>query len=561
MRRTTWGCRIFLKFRTIRIVFCAHKQLLSPYQCRIIRALILTFPINTFAMMWTFALAFCCFHIKAVFSLTNPEEYVNTLGGSDSRVDLSRGNTLPLVGRPWGFNSWAPMTDTDPTYSSWWFHPNDRRYYGLRCTHQPSPWIDDYGQFRLVASISSPQHGGVGQYSGYKPSSSTWKPYYFNATLLAYGTEQSFTTVEFTPSTHGGILHAHFPKYEADTNFIQTRRIAIVLNGGLDASEVIEAGDNNPPGIRGKVVKNAGGAGTNFGHYFVAYVYSGENGVEIVKPIATSHDSEMAYLEFDPKNPATEHITVRIATSLISYEQASFNLQDEVGADQAFSDIFEDAKQEWNDVLTRVNIKSLNDEYSMVEKIKLYEVFYSNLYRASLFPRQLSEKSLDTGELIHWSPYDPEGAVYDGALTSDSGFWDAYIVVYPYLSLVNRESLGTMIQGWVNAYSEGGWLPKWASPGYRGSMVGTMGDVTLSDAIVKKIPGFDVEKAYEAVRKDAFVEPPSDRDGVGRVCLPAYVKYGYIPRGSLATDGGACDEVVSRTLNYMVCILALYGFE
>ena len=410
--------------------------------------------------------------------------------------------------------------------------------------------------------MSSPTHGGVGQYSGYKPSSSAWNPYYFNATLLAYGTEQSFTTVEFTPSTHGGIMHVQFPKYEADTNFIQTRRIAIVLNGGLDSSEIIEATEETPPGISGKIVKNAGGAGTNFGHYFVAYVYTGESGVEITKPIATSYTNEMAYLEFDPEDPATEHVTIRIATSLISKEQATFNLKDEIDVKKDFSDIFEEAKEEWNTVLTRVNIKSFHDEYSRIEQVKLYEVFYSNLYRASLFPRQLSEKSLETGELIHWSPYDPDGGVFNGTLTSDSGFWDAYIVVYPYLSLVNRESLGTMIQGWVNAYSEGGWLPKWASPGYRGSMVGTMGDVTLSDAIVKNIPGFDVELAYEAVRKDAFEVPPSDRDGVGRVCLPTYLKYGYIPRGSLTTDGGTCDEVVSRTLNYMVCwVIGLLGYR
>lgn len=100
-------------------------------------------------------------------------------------------------------------------------------------------------------------------------------------------------------------------------------------------------------------------------------------------------------------------------------------------------------------------------------------------------------------------------------------------------------------------FREGGWLPKWASPGYRGSMVGTMGDVSLADAIVKNIPGFDRDLAYEAIRKDAFEVPPRGVDGVGRVCLEAYLKYGYIPKGADTTTGGTCSEVVSRSLNYI----------
>lgn len=108
-----------------------------------------------------------------------------------------------------------------------------------------------------------------------------------------------------------------------------------------------------------------------------------------------------------------------------------------------------------------------------------------------------------------------------------------------------------MLQGWVNAYKEGSWLPKWASPGYRGCMVGTMGDVVFADAIVNKIPGFDVNTAYEAIRKDAFVLPDSSSQGAGRECMTAYLKYGYIPRGASDDAGGACSEVVSRTLDYL----------
>lgn len=124
------------------------------------------------------------------------------------------------------------------------------------------------------------------------------------------------------------------------------------------------------------------------------------------------------------------------------------------------------------------------------------------------------------------------------------GFWDAFHTVYPLHTLLNVNELGVMIQGWLNAYTEGNWLPKWASPGYRGSMVGTMGDVSLADAIVKNIPGFNRTLAYEAIRKDAFIVPSSDESGLGRECLESYVRHGYIS----VTAG--CDQLVSRTLNY-----------
>jgi putative alpha-1,2-mannosidase len=123
-------------------------------------------------------------------------------------------------------------------------------------------------------------------------------------------------------------------------------------------------------------------------------------------------------------------------------------------------------------------------------------------------------------------------------------------LVDPLQSLINPKIVGKTVQGWLNAYSEGGWLPKWASPGYRGSMLGTAGDIVISDAIVKNIPGFDRQLALEAILKDAYTAPPPDQPGVGRVCLPTYLEYGYIPRGAPQVSGSECTEVVSRAQSY-----------
>ena len=243
-------------------------------------------------------------------------------------------------------------------------------------------------------------------------------------------------------------------------------------------------------------------------------------------------------------------LTVRFATSFISLEQALFNLQSEVGVKTtSFDRLKEDAKEAWRKTLSRIDVSLHEDSSASVDDFSFsaqeenkenkenegnskdiidgqakdkYSLFYTALYRASLFPRQLTEISAEDGvSEIHWSPYadSPQNRVRNGPLSTDSGFWDAWNTVYPLLTLFNRPVLGLTMKGWLNAFEEGGWLPKWASPGYRGSMVGTMGDVSLADAIVNDIPGFDKELAYRAIRKDAFEVPPKGVEGVGRPCL------------------------------------------
>lgn len=477
---------------------------------------------------------------------------MNIRGGTESRPDLSHGNVLPLVARPWGFNTWAPYTDTDSTTSGWWFHPNDRRMYGIRCTHQPSPWIGDYGQFVVSASITDPSHAGPGQNSAYLPDDSTFSPSYFQADLLAYtSADGTSMSVELTPTSHGAVVRVRFPKYDEDSGngYIQTRQIMISLNGGHDSSQVTVSADGTTL-LTGKSTANSGGisSGVEFAHYFAAAIYAGPDGNVPITKIDGKAGSNYVVASFDPVDPMSAELTVRIGTSFISASQAMLNLANEVGSDKSFEFVLAEGRKEWDAVLSRVDVK-VPSTYSPSEASDLYTKFYTAVYRASLFPRDISEID-STGSMVHWSPY-TSVSPQPGPLATDSGFWDAYSTVYPYLSLANRPVLGNLLQGWINAYAEGGWLPKWASPGYRGSMVGTMGDVTLADAIVKKIPGFDVELAWEAIRKDAYDAPPANSSGVGRVCLDPYLEYGYIPRGAPMATGGQCDEVLSRTLLYL----------
>eukprot|EP00475_Leptophrys_vorax_P034424 TRINITY_DN5552_c0_g1_i1.p1 TRINITY_DN5552_c0_g1~~TRINITY_DN5552_c0_g1_i1.p1 ORF type:complete len:783 (+),score=204.16 TRINITY_DN5552_c0_g1_i1:38-2386(+) len=470
------------------------------------------------------------------------EDYVNTLGGSQpGNGDLSHGNTLPLIARPWGFNHWAPLSNTNG--DGWWFRPDDYRFHGMRLTHQPSPWMGDWAHILFQAKLQDMSHADDQNYgSGYSAYHSSFSPFYFKANLVAFDN----SPIEFTATRHGGIMRVEFPLKSAaavDAGFDSRFRLSVQLPGG-DITNITVGSD--AVWMTGYSTQN-GGSPSDYHLYFALGIYVGENGDQAPTQVQEkSIDGNYGYVDLYSNVPENCKITMRIGTSLISQDQAYLNLQREVGL-KSFESLVAEARQEWHDRLSRVQIADVGD-YPNAEDLKT--VFYSALYRASLFPRQLSEIDAN-GNVVHWSPYAANGGVFKGPLSTDSGFWDAYVAVYPMNTLVNRDVLGPeMITGWLNAYQEGGWLPKWASPGYASSMVGTMADVSLSDAIVKNIPGFDKDLAYEAIRKDAFDLPPYGVN-VGRVCLEDYLKYGYIPRGGSMTTGGSCYEVVSRSLNYM----------
>ena len=244
-------------------------------------------------------------------------------------------------------------------------------------------------------------------------------------------------------------------------------------------------------------------------------------------------------------------VEVRMCSSFISQEQArhtyDVELRRESSHERSFGDVRLESEDEWNALLSRAAVKNTHADVSPPTSAlegKDLVVFYTGLYRALTFPRRIDEPSARGAEKrLHWSPYSKGGSVHDGTLVTDNGFWDTFRTVYPLLALVYPDHLGWIVDGWVNAYREGGWIPKWASPGYRNSMVGTYGDVVVAEAIVKGVGGFDEAAAWDALHKDAYEEAPQG-GAVGKVGLRVYNQHGYIP-----ADSGVSD-CVSRTLDF-----------
>eukprot|EP00933_Yihiella_yeosuensis_P084237 TRINITY_DN98659_c0_g1_i1.p1 TRINITY_DN98659_c0_g1~~TRINITY_DN98659_c0_g1_i1.p1 ORF type:complete len:762 (+),score=122.28 TRINITY_DN98659_c0_g1_i1:62-2347(+) len=462
---------------------------------------------------------------NAYVTTDTPEEKVDLLAGTNmtGQYSDSNGNTLPQVKRPWGFNDWVPQTNGGS--GSWWFHRASPYFEGMRCTHQPSPWIGDYGFFSVLPTLDE-----LPTPLRYSSEQSIFRPHFFKSTLRgakSWGTDSNIT-LEVAPTNRAAAFRITYPS----TPIVNGKRPRFFLNAGKSGANVNVVGDQ----IVGFTTTNSGGVGPGgIKMYFVMRMDSLGALAEIVDPTSGT----MGFLSFNQSSGLGQPVTVYLGTSLISIEQARLNLEREIGG-RSFDAIVEDGRLEWCEALGKIEVKMETEER--------LRVFYTNLWKSMLFPRIAYE--LDVyGNPYHWSPY--VAGIRPGKLVTDSGFWDAYHTVYPFLSIVFPERLGEIIDGWVHAYSDSGWLPTWASPGQRGSMIGTMGDVSLADAIVKSMQGFlhgfDVQKAYEAIRKDAFVEPYG---GYGRLHLTEYLRDGFV-------SSEYNTNAVSETLYYLTADAAI----
>lgn len=457
---------------------------------------------------------------RGVGGIKNPEEFVNPLAGTftDGNV-FSTGNTLPLIGYPWGFNHWSPQTSEGSRHvGSWWFHGSEHRFTFMRCTHQPSPWIGDWGYF-----LFSPLMGNLDRNieHAWEPRAAVIKPYLFDATVAPWGIR-----VELAPSMHGSDVRITFPTEVA----MVEKRICFV-EAEWRGSGRASTGGFYITGLATQINAERFVV-VNFGLHIRAESQEAES--------VESH-GEMVCFKY-----ATSASTVRIrmATSLISAAQAGVSLQREVPHTSTFEDTLSAAKGVWNQLLRRVDVVDPGELSG--DAVRHLTVFYSGLYRALSFPRRLDEVDKD-GNMVHFSPYANQAKIFPGPLLTDNGFWDTFRTVYPLLALLYPDHLGVIIEGWLNAFREGGWLPSWSSPGYRNSMVGTYGDVIVGDAIVKGIKGFDLKVAEQALMRDAFEAPPSYAGGaVGKEGLHEYVERGYFAMSE--QNRGA--ETVSRTLDF-----------
>lgn len=454
---------------------------------------------------------------------TEPVDFVSTLVGTLSKHSLSTGNTYPAIAMPWGMNFWTPQTGR--MGDGWQYVYTEDKIRGFKQTHQPSPWINDYGQFSIIPMVSGPDHDFYNEdkrASWFSHKTEVATPYYYKVYLADYD-----VWAEITPTERAAIMRFTFPETT------KANGIARIVVDAFDRGSAIKY-DVNKNTITGYSTRNSGGVPQNFRNYFVMQFDTQFQFWGIKKDDKTIEGSEasgnhvQAMVGFNTKKG--QQITVRVASSFISEEQAWQNLK-ELG-NRSFDQVCAAGRKQWNDVLGRIEVED-ND-------IDHLRTFYSSLYRSVLFPRSFYEINAQ-GEPVHYSPH--TGEVCQGYYFTDTGFWDTFRCLFPLLNLVYPEMNVKMQEGLVNCYKESGFLPEWASPGHRGCMVGNNSASVVADAYLKGLNGYDIETLWKAVVHGANAVHPQV-GSTGRMGYEYYNKLGYVPYNV------GINENVARTLEY-----------
>ncbi|MEA5141919.1 GH92 family glycosyl hydrolase [Arcicella rigui] len=461
----------------------------------------------------------CLFLISTHFvslSQSNPVDLVNTLMGTASKPSLSTGNTYPAIALPWGMNFWMPQTGK--MGDGWAYTYDADKIRGFKQTHQPSPWINDYGQFVIMPTTGKKVFKEDDRASWFSHKAEVAKPHYYSVYLADHD-----VTTEITPTERAAVLRFTFPK---------TDKAHIVIDA-LDKGSYIKIIPNERK-IIGYTTKNSGGVPDNFKNYFVIQfdkafantsTWNGKELSDNVLEIKENHTG--AVIDFATEKG--EKVHAKVASSFISFEQAEINLK-EIGQDN-FDQVKAKAEKIWNTSLNRLKVEGGSDQQT--------RTFYSCLYRTMLFPRKFYELDKQ-GKVVHYSPYN--GKVLPGYMFTDNGFWDTFRAVFPFFNLMFPSLNAQIMQGLANTYDESGFLPEWASPGHRDCMVGSNSASIIADAYLKGGKGFDIYKLYQALVKNSENEGPLS--SVGRLGVKYYNQLGYVPYDVKINENAA------RTLEY-----------
>ena len=457
-------------------------------------------------------------------AVKNPVDYVSTLVGTQSKFELSTGNTYPATALPWGMNFWTPQTGK--MGDGWAYTYDADKIRGFKQTHQPSPWMNDYGQFAIMPVTGGLVFDQDRRASWFSHKAEVAKPYYYKVYLADHD-----VTTELAPTERAAMFRFTYP---------ETKNAYVIVDAFDKGSYVKVIPEENK--IIGYSTKNSGGVPENFKNYFV---------IQFDKPftfVSTVFENNILPNETEAKGNHTgavigfatkkgEIVHARVASSFISPEQAELNLK-ELGKN-SFDQLVANGREIWNREMSKIEIEDDN--------IDNLRTFYSCLYRSMLFPRSFYEIDAK-GQVMHYSPYN--GEVRPGYMFTDTGFWDTFRCLFPFLNLMYPSMNQKMQEGLVNTYKESGFLPEWASPGHRDCMVGNNSASVVADAYIKGLRGYDIETLWEALKHGANAHLRGTASG--RLGYESYNQLGYV------ANNIGIGQNVARTLEYAYNDWAIY---
>jgi len=457
-------------------------------------------------------------------------DYVNPYIGTQGQIIPGlHGGVIPGVTRPFGMIQWTAMTRLNKISVCPYYY-KDRFIMGFLGTRQPTVWMGDYGNVSLMPGLGQVKIGFEERKLLFRHQDEITTPYY-------YRVKTGKIQTEIAASVRSSLMRFSFADPGPAYLVIDASR-----DLGFPGWISIEPEKHRLIGYNtDRQSAHLGPPLPNFKGYFVIEFDAGFSGYgtylndEMIPGRSSATGDRLgAYLTFPP---GTSTVQARIGTSLISLDQAEYNLQKEIpGWD--LEKLKQEGRAEWNDQLSRILVKGGARDDRVI--------FYTALYHAHLYPRIFSEYGR------YYSAFDDR--IHQGVSYNDYSLWDTFRAEHPLLLVTAPERVGDMVTGLLQMYQEGGWLPKWPNPTYTGIMIGSHSDSVIAEAWVKGIRSFDLDLAYQAVYKNAMVPPEGDEQKrwadralwtsvESRGGLSWYQKLGYVPLDKT-------DESVSRTLEF-----------
>ncbi len=457
--------------------------------------------------------------------ILQPVDYVNPFIGTGGH-----GHTFPGACVPFGMVQ--PSPDTGIRGWDWCsgYHYSDTTIMGFSQTHLSGTGAADYGEVMLMPMVGTlkvipgpASFPDIGYRSRFRHDTEVAVPGYYAVTLDDYKIR-----VELTASKRVAFHRYTFPK--ADDAYV-VLDLFHRIGGPSEEAWAKVIGDRE---IEGYIV---GGhfCGAKDPHkiYFVIRFSKPFKGYGVWKVFLTLPNERTIHLRRQPggvyvkfKTDQGEQILVKIAISYTGIEGARKNLKEI--PDWDFDRVRKLARKEWNKELSKIEVFGGTDEQKTI--------FYTALYHALIGPNLFSDvdgRYIGVDKKIHKADHE-EYTVFS--------IWDTFRAEHPLFVLVEPEKDRDFIKTLLDVYDEGGWMPKWYLANcYTNCMIGTHADSVIADAYMKGIRGFDVDKAYEAMYKDAMV--PSNSWYEARGGIEYYKKLGYVPADKVG-------EATSRTLEF-----------
>ncbi|MFC2123367.1 GH92 family glycosyl hydrolase [Bacteroidota bacterium] len=445
------------------------------------------------------------------------------------------GHNFPGASLPFGVVRLSPETasrlsKTRARNTSGYYY-GDNKICGFSHTRLSGTGATDGGHF-LIVPVTEPYSSKIyhsGQYARYSHKNEVAFPGYYAVNLPD---ENIF--VELTATERVGI---HRYKFSGETN----PHLLIDVSNSMGEKRSNEASVKILPDkqeIEGSVRTFGSFAGRYGGIkvYFVARFdqpfesYCTWQGEEHY-PQQNHAEGDDIGVDLGFSNNDNETVVVlKLAISHVSIENARANLEAEA-KDKQFETILSEAQEAWEEKLSLISIEGATEAQRII--------FYTALYRSFQMPTIFTDVN---GEYFGFDKQVHKAS--DFAYYTDLSLWDTFRTLHPLYNIIARDEQRDMMVSLVKMAEQGGWLPRWPSGnGYTGSMLGTPADITITEAWLKGIRDFDIEYAYQSMRKTALGPTPEGAKFSGRRGIESYLKNGYCAADDM-------DDAVSRTLEY-----------